>query len=134
MKLRFLGKGLFREGFKVVNSDVVVKFPLEFSMNDDDPTEGRIHSKQEIRRLKRLKKEGTLKRYLPEIFYYNTKTGVIAMRYYEEFDNFEEQADAMGQMMGTLIPRVTRVRCDDIHTENIRRGPNDRAILIDLGY
>jgi hypothetical protein len=126
MKLRFLGKGLFREGFKVVNSDVVVKFPIGY--------EGSAHSRQEMRRLRRLKKEGTLRRYIPEIFYYRAETGVIAMRYYEMFVDFEEQANAIGGMLGTLIPRVTRVNCDDIHTGNIRRGPNGRAILIDLGF
>ena len=57
------------------------------------------------------------------------------MKYYERFKDFEDQADAMGFMIGKLIYRITRVRCSDIHTENIRQGryPNARAVLVDLG-
>lgn len=124
--MRLLGKGLFRMGYKIRNCDLVIKFPMG--------EEGRRHSAQEIRHVKRLKKDRTLTRFLPEIFYYSKKSGVILMRYYPQFRDFEEQADALGRLIGRLIYRVTRVPCTDVHTENVRQGPFERAIIIDLGY
>jgi hypothetical protein len=133
--MRLLGAGLFRSGYKIRNCDLVIKFP---GKDDVKPSvggkENRDHSLQEVRRLKRLMKDGTLNRFLPEIFYHDKKTGVVVMRYYPPFKDFEELADALGRMIGHLIFRVTRVRCTDVHTENVRRGQYDRAILIDLGY
>ena len=131
--MRLLGRGLFRAGYKVKNTDIVLKFPN----TPDKSGENIQHRTQEIRRLRRLKKAGTLNPFLPEVFYYDKKSGVIAMRYYPEFDGYEEQADAMGKMIGKLIYRIARVRCTDIHTENVRKGRWDglkNAIIIDLGY
>lgn len=129
--MRLLGTGAFRDGYKVRNCDLVIKFPQTLKAG---PEEGRQHSAQEIRRLRRLRKSGTLGEFLPEVFYYDKKSGVIAMRYYREFDDFEDQADAMGKMIQKLIYRIARVRCTDIHTDNVRRGRQWNAILIDLGY
>jgi hypothetical protein len=129
IKMRLLGTGMFRSGYKVRNTDVVLKFPV---VTSGDREEGIQHSKQEIDRLRRLKRAGTVEQFLPEVFYYNKKTGVIAMRYYPAYDGFEEQADAMGKMVSKLFYRIARVRCTDIHTENVRKGEN--AIIIDLGF
>lgn len=129
--MRLLGTGMFRSGYKVRHTDVVIKFPV------DADAEGIQHSTQEMRRLRRLKSAGTLNPFLPEVFYYNKKSGVIAMRYYPEFEGYEEQADAMGKMIGKLIYRIARVQCNDIHTENVRKGRWDglkNAVIIDLGY
>ena len=137
IKMRLLGTGMFRAGYKVRNTDLVIKFPVLTGKNDDDPSEGIQHSVQEIRRLRRLKKAGTLNQFLPEVLYYDKKSGVIMMRYYPEFDGYEEQADAMGKMVGKLIYRIAGVRCTDIHTENVRKGRWDglkNAVIIDLGY
>jgi len=125
--MRLLGKGLFRTGYKVKGCDLVIKFP-------GCEVEDLWHSRQEVRRLNRLKKAGVLREFLPEIFFYDKKTGVIAMRYYREFVNFEKQADAMGRMIQKLIYRLTRVKCTDIHTENVRSRNIRDAVLIDLGY
>jgi len=125
--MRLLGKGLFRSGYKIKGCDLVIKFP-------GSKSEDRQHSRAEIRRLRRLRKAGTLGEFLPEVFYYDSKSGVIVMRYYREFDNFEKQADAMGRMIQKLIYRIARVYCSDIHTENVRRREQKDCVLIDLGY
>jgi len=74
--------------------------------------------------------------HLPEVFYYDQTHGIIVMRKYPKYDSFEDQADAMGQMIQRLIYAVTRVKCQDIHTENVRkrRMNHEGAVLIDLGY
>ena len=131
IEMRLLGKGLFRSGYKVRGCDIVIKFPLRTSNKTE--LENVQHARQEIARLKRLRKVAELVPYLPEVFYYDPKSGVTAMRHYPMFRDFEEQADAMGRMIQKLIFRIARVRCTDIHTENVRRQNQD-AILIDLGY
>ncbi len=85
-----------------------------------------------MRRLSRLKKLGVLDRFLPEVLYFDRETGVIAMRYYPAFEDFEAQADALGHLAGVLIRRLTRVSCSDLHTENVRQGLKN-AVIIDLG-
>jgi 5-methylthioribose kinase len=135
--MRLLGSGVFRQGYKVRGCDLVIKFPNP-AVKDID-TENRQHSATEIRRIRRLRAAGTLEQFLPEVFYYDKKTGVVAMRYYKEFKNFEEQADAMGRMIQKLIYRIARVRCADIHTGNVRQRNSPPAhlkdaVLIDLGY
>jgi tRNA A-37 threonylcarbamoyl transferase component Bud32 len=134
VKLRLLGVGLYREGFKVRDCDLVIKFPRQMALKSGKKslTEGKKHSAQEIRRLRRLRQVGTLNTFLPEVFYYDKKSGVIAMKYYSKFSDFEEQADAMGGIIESLIFRLTRVRCGDIHTDNVRQD-KDHAIIIDLG-
>jgi hypothetical protein len=74
--------------------------------------------------------------HLPEVFYYDKARGIIVMRKYPKYDSFEDQADAMGQMIQRLIFAVVRIRCQDIHTENVRkrRMNHDQSVLIDLGY
>jgi hypothetical protein len=113
-------------GFKVVNCDLVIKMPIATGNG------GREHSASEMRRLRRLKRVGMLDKFLPEVFYYNKTSGVIAMRYYPPYESFEDQADALGTLAGDLIHRLTRVRCNDIHTDNVREGPRN-AVIIDLG-
>ena len=84
--------------------------------------------------------QSTLKRFgtapTPAHFYYDKTHGIIVMRKYPKYDSFEDQADAMGQMIQRLIFAVTKVRCQDIHTENVRkrRMNHDQSTLIDLGY
>ncbi len=126
IRLRLLGKGLYRNGFKVVNCDLVIKMPIETGNG------GREHSASEMRRIRRLRQFGKMEKFLPEIFYYNKTSGVLAMRYYPAYESFEDQADALGTLAGELIWCWTTIKCNDIHTENVREGPRN-AVIIDLG-
>ena len=129
-KMRKLGEGMYRRVYKVKNYDIVFKFP---GATAETKTGGRKHAAQEMNRLKRLRRCEALHRFLPEIYYYDKDSGVIAMKYYPPFADFEEEADAMGRMIGTLIQKLTRVRCNDIHTENVRQNRED-TVIIDLGF
>ncbi len=71
--------------------------------------------------------------HLPEVFYYDKTKGIVVMRKYPKYWSFENQANAMGRMIQRLVYAVTRVKCQDIHTGNVRRG-RAQSILIDLGY
>jgi len=129
LQIRLLDSGMYRKVFKVKHCDLVIKFPGGLG----NIRESIKHSTQEMNRLKRLQKWEIVNRFLPEVFYYDKKSGVIVMRYYRGFSDFEEQADAMGRVIGKLIQRLTRVRCDDVHTENVRQNRDD-AVIIDLGF
>lgn len=131
LPLRFIGSGAFRSVRKIVNCDLVVKFPLE----SDVPT-GRKHTLSEVRRLARLRKSRVMQPHLPEMFYIDKVHGILVMRFYPKYDSFEEQADSMGRLIQRLIYAHTRTRTSDIHTENVnrRRTNNEGAVLIDLGY
>lgn len=126
LKLRRIGEGLFREGYKIVNADMVIKFPKD--------TEGIKHSLAEVRRIHRLMKFKILRRHLPEILYFDKASGVLIMRYYPRFRSFEVQADAMGEALARVISSLTRTHCSDLHTENVRSSEEDDAVIIDLGY
>lgn len=131
LTLRYIGSGAFRSVCKIVNCDLVVKFPLE----SDVPT-GRRHTLSEVRRLARLRKSRVMQPHLPEIFYVDKVKGILVMRYYPKYDSFEEQVDSMGRLIQRLIYAHTRTRTSDIHTENVhrRRVNHEGAVLIDLGY
>lgn len=129
-RLRLLGVGVYREAYKVVDSDVVIKFP-----RSKTTSEGKKHSQQEMTRIRSLRESTVLAPFLPEVLYYDKSAGVIAMRYYGTFKGFEEQADAMGRMIEKLVTRISGVRVYDIHTENVRRGRGRKdCVLIDLGF
>ena len=132
LPLRWIGTGAFRECCEVLNCDLVVKFPLPRKKG----VSGKRHTATEMARLKRLRKHRVMLPHLPEVFYYDKTHGIIVMRKYPKYDSFEDQADAMGQMIQRLIYAVTRVKCQDIHTENVRkrRMNHEGAVLIDLGY
>jgi hypothetical protein len=132
LPLRWVGTGAFRECCEILNCDLVVKFPLARKKY----ASGRRHTAMEMARLKRLRQHRVMHPNLPEVFYYDKKHGIIVMRKYPKYESFEDQADAMGQMIQRLIYAVTKVRCQDIHTENVRkrRMNHDQSTLIDLGY
>jgi hypothetical protein len=123
---------MFRECCEIQNCDLVVKFPLARKKYRS----GKRHSATEVARLERLKQHRIMLPHLPEVFYYDKAKGILVMRKYPKYDSFEDQADAMGRMIQRLIYVVTKIRCGDIHTENVRkrRMNHDQSVLIDLGY
>ena len=132
LPLKWLGTGAFRECCEIVNCDLVVKFPLPRKK----VMAGRRHTATEMARLTRLRTHRVMLPHLPEVFYYDKKHGIVVMRKYPKYDSSEDQGDAMGQMIQRLIYAVARIRCTDIHTENVRkrRANHDQSVLIDLGY
>lgn len=129
LPLRWIGSGVFRECCEIQNCDLVVKFPLRKGS-------GKKHTANEMARLGRLRKHRVMLPHLPEVVYYDASTGVIVMRKYPKYASFEDQVDAMGKMIQRLIFSLTRIKCDDIHSENVRkrRMNHDQSVLIDLGY
>ena len=132
---RLVGSGVFREVVRVKGCDLVVKFPLD----DGGYRDGRMHTTVELRKLKKLAEYPWMRRYLPKVHYHDPKSGVLVMRYYPRFKNYEDQIEGLGNLIRVLLRRITGVNISDIHCENIRNGTgpepeNYLPILCDLGY
>lgn len=132
LKLTPLSHGVFREVHKVTNCDLVVKFPLD--NGDTDVDEGKEHTEAEIRRIRRLNKFRYMRKHLPKIYWHDEDSGTLVMHYYPKFTTHEAEADAMGQMIQTLIRAATGVKCTDVHSENVHVGRVGDAVVIDFGY
>ena len=127
LELRFLKSGLFRETYRVKNCDLVVKMPLV--------NEKRHHTDSEIRRIKRLSRYRFMRPYLPTVFYHDTVSGTMVMSYHPPFEDHEQQVDALGKLIQTLIYKSTGVCCSDLHSENThQKKPDKGVVIIDLGY
>ena len=125
LRLTYLKSGVFRDGYKVTRCDAVVKFPKG--------DEGKEHTRAEVARIRRLRNSPVLRPYLPEILYYDSRAGIVVMRYYPKFRSFETQVDTMCNMVERLIRAATGCRVSDLHSENIHDHDGD-AVIIDLGY
>jgi hypothetical protein len=141
LKLRWLKSGVFRETCRIVNCNLVVKFPLGFPTSKRKRLvsryfEGKRHTRMEVDRLKRLAKFPFMREYLPKVHYYDQGTGTLVMSYHPPFTDREEQIDAMGEFVETLILKSTGVRCSDLHSDNVHQKAENqkRVVLIDLGY
>jgi hypothetical protein len=129
-RLKRIGGGVFRGVYRIKSFPLVVKFPR------DEPYDR--HSRAEMRKIKKLSEFPFLRRYLPKVYYYDPKNGVIVMELYHPFSDNVDAADALGRLAGMLIHRLTGVPMKDIHTDNIRT-PNPqrcspRLVFCDLGY
>jgi hypothetical protein len=137
LKLRWLKSGVFRETCRIVNCNLVVKFPLPKSKRTVSRyNAGKRHTKMEVARIKRLMKVPFMREYLPKVHYHDPATGTLVMSYHPPFVDKEEQVDAMGDFIQTLILKSTGVRCSDLHSDNAHKK-NDttrQVVIIDLGY
>ena len=129
LPLRFIGAGVFREAYRIVGFDLVVKFP--------QGSYGQKHNVTEARRIARLSRFRYLRKHLPKIHYLDPK-GVMVMRYYENAKRDWDSMDAMGELIEKLIYKATGVDCSDIHGGNcglrLRGDETPELILLDLGY
>jgi hypothetical protein len=125
-----LGSGCFRTGYRIRETDLVVKFPQN--------SVGKYHTTLELKRIAQLKKYSSLRPHLPPVYYHNKKTGVLVTRFYrrgDRHDNFW----TLGVLLAKLIREKTGVELCDIREDNMRLGGQrkrgrDRCVLIDLGY
>lgn len=124
--LRFIGEGVYRRTYRIVASDLVVKIPIQ-------DAGGIQHSKDEIVRLRKLKRYRVMRAYLPVIQWWDKKSGVVVMTYYPKFHDHEEQVDSMGKMVSRLIRAATGIYAGDIHSENVHKR-DKTSVIIDLGF
>ena len=134
INFRFLGAGVFRETYRVKDTDLIVKFPL-LEGRKIGRKQGILHSWCEIRKIERLKKTA-LAPFLPTVYYYDRRNGVIIMKFYEESLAWETN-ELLGRVIRHLMRKYEGINLGDIHGDNVRVNSTsglDRAVLVDLGY
>ena len=126
LQLKYIGAGTFRVAYRIAHTDMLIKFP--------DGHDGKVHTRAEVRKIRKLAAYPFLKKHLPPIYYFNSKTGVLVTRYYPDASRWHI-ANAMGDMLSLLLKKFTGIPFTDswIGSDNfgLDRG---RLILTDLGY
>ena len=135
--LQKIGYGVFRQAHRIKGTKLVVKLPRSLSLASLG--ESVIHSRDEIKRIEKLKTLPELRPHLPRIYYYDLNNGVIVMQEYK-IDNIEN-SKLLGRVIQKLIKRLIGVNCSDIHSGNIGkrvvvRGNRSKRVIVflDLGY
>ena len=129
--LKKLGSGAYRNTYKVIGLPIVLKIP-------NDTPAARRHSEEEIKvvkKIKRLRKYRILRKYMPYIHFYNPKTRIIGMQYYDTKSN--KYKDGTASILSDLIEEVwsdASRSSADIHRENIALDKEGQIKIIDLGY
>jgi hypothetical protein len=130
LSLKTIDAGVFRKTCEVEGLPLAVKFPLD--------KDGVYHSRTEMRKIARLSLFPSLRKYLPKIYYYDSKSGVIVERFYPNFSDDIDACEAVGNLAGVLLKELTGVKVIDIHSGNIRtknpRRESPKVVLVDLGY
>jgi hypothetical protein len=135
---RWLGEGAFREAFDVrigrKSLGLVIKFPLFEGGSNIESIE---HARDEISAIDCIRADShllALRRYMPDVLYFDQNNGVTVMPKYlpaygtKEFDGFRDAFDAM---LNDLIPGM-RYEFDS-SVENFGVTKKREYILLDAG-
>lgn len=130
LSLRFLGDGCYRNTYRIGKLPLVIKFPKHCA--------GKNHSTAEykaIKSIKRFKKFEKLKQFMPIIYYFDAKTGIMIMHHYKSISQTVQYA--MGLIMEELVeiiwPYSSGYECD-VHGSNMGLDESNKPVLTDLGY
>jgi hypothetical protein len=136
-RLRSVGRGVFREVYRIVGTGLVVK--LVRCYPEYNRPEGIRHARSEVNRIKRLRALGVLRVHLPTIHYWDRKTGTIVMDEY--VTESSENITLLGKVIQKMVKKLIGVSMTDIHRGNIGvarvkvgKKYHDRIIFLDLGY
>ena len=129
-----LSRGAYRTAYRIKGSNVVVKIPVS------DDSSNLVHAREEIKAINQIKrfkrKNAKIIKMLPEIYYFDDKSGVTAMKYYKKIrGNLAYTVSGLVEDIIELIyPKDTYVGGMDIHGSNVHVDENGNTIIIDLGY
>lgn len=131
IQVRTLGSGAYRHAYKVLRLPLVIKIPFNQRMSLKH-AEAEIKA---IRQIIRLKKYRKLKKYMPNIYFYNPKTRVIGMEYCTTKINpyLSNIELLLNDLLGEIWPDAATSSVD-VHRYNIGFNRNGDIKIIDLGY
>ncbi len=133
LKLKKIGDGVYRQVYKIEGVPLVVKIPG----GDAFPVGCRRHARSEYRTVKRIhryKKFAQLRKYMPRIYYFDNKSGLMLMHYYSVPKKYKIAISNLLSLVVKLIwPNTASSECD-VHGANIGMDENNQPVLIDLGY
>lgn len=130
LRLVHLGSGVFRNVYRIKNTDLVIKFIVEYG--------DEYHARAEIRNYEKLKTSRALRACLPKLFYFDEKSGTSVWEFYPERINQEALRGRLCALVGKLASELTGANFTDVHTDNIRAISSvtscyPRLKFIDLG-
>jgi hypothetical protein len=127
---------VFRSAYRIKDTNLVIKFP--------DPDEsGEWHSRAEVKTIGRLYKYKVLRSYLPKIFYFDRRSGVVVMEYYDKYSDRKAGNPHPMRTYGditwervliiNLIKRLTGEDFGDLYNANLRLDKNKHVKFVDMG-
>jgi 5-methylthioribose kinase len=134
-KLTNVGSGLFRSAYRIDKSSIVVKLPKTDSQGSEGWESGVGHAREEFKKINKIQKTGKyapLVRYLPHIYYFDKKTGIMIMPLYYPYRTYKER-----QLVSTFLSNLVydlHGGDGDIHSANVASTEYGEPVLIDLGY
>jgi hypothetical protein len=145
MKLMKLGTGLYRSTYKVVGVSVVIKFPNYMCGVDKseyhtyrDEVYHMISEHRAISKILRCKRKyRMLKQFVPDVYYFNRKTGVIATEQCVKLRNSDVSMakDMLVHLVNDIVELTWAARgCTDLHSSNIGVSLSGDLKIIDFGY
>lgn len=135
LPLQYVGGGAFRDVYHVIGTSVVIKVPRK--TDKEHRTEKRIqHSRDEFSIWTRMKnskrKFRAFAKYLPELIYYNSHTGIIVMRKYEKV-RYNKVNNSFANELEEMITKVMGTCDADIHNGNLGFDKRGNIKIIDMG-
>jgi hypothetical protein len=135
-----VGNGTFRESYRITGTPLLIKFPIVERFHDDvegawityrtDDTDGKSHSRAEIRKIQKLSQFKSIRPHLPPVYYFNSKDGVMVTKYFCKIAPDWTYAP----MLSAIIRELTHVALEDLFGDNVRLNEKDVPIFVDLGY
>jgi len=122
-----VGEGSFRTAYRITGTTLLIKFPV----GGEDCKEGKVHTRAEVRKIRRLSQYRSLRSHVPPIYYYNGKDGVVVMRYYNTPLDLEGRARDL--LIRKVIKELTGVTLGDSVGDNLKQH-RGQLIFVDCGY
>src|SRR6266705_5037212 len=134
IRLQKLGTGAFRTVYRIVDSPLVVKFP----MPGTDFTVNKIHTRTELARIRKFRRFRWMRKYLPRVYYSNSVTGVSIIEFIDDKQQMmnrgsmstsqQQRMQGVCDMVQELIYRLTGTKMTDITDDNVRVDQKRRIV------
>lgn len=136
-----VGEGSFRTTYRIAQTTLLIKFPIVETHGDgiknggwDDDSDGKYHTRAEVRKIRALSKFKCLRKHLPPVYYYNSADGVLVTNYFKLAKD-SDWAYNVAPLLSGVIKELTGVTLGDLFGDNVRiDAEKDRLIFVDLGY
>ena len=134
-------ESLYRDVYKVVGIPMVLKIPHQEGTYNECPVsdaEARTHAFNEckaILRINQYKKYESLRKFMPKLYYFDQKNGIIALHFYQPFNFPEEAKRVIARLVKGFVDAICPLDDNDVHYDNIAVGDKYyNPVIIDLGY
>lgn len=132
LKLYHIGNGAYRTVYKIKDSNFVIKIPKRKS--------DRAHAAGEMQTiniiLKAKRKHKVLKKYMPNVLYYDKYSGIIVMEQYK-IKSYKESHAIVRCLMDIIDIKWSfsaSAEDADVHSANIGFDKKGNPKFIDMGY